>query len=174
MKKLRFAILALSAILLSGAAGAGTIEPSLEATMEGLDGYDQVEVIVHLSDTVDMQSFRRDFAQQLKLLYPDPKERKLARNALKRAMLTQRLQDRAANAKQPVLDMLARKGEQEGVTDLWAINALAATISVDTILELANLPGVDSIGLDAVIQGPTTQSVPTAPTNWNLNAIYCA
>jgi len=171
MNKLISATLVLWASLLFGAAQAGTIEPSLEATLEGLDGSDQVSVIVRLSDTVDIKALRKDFAQQLKVLYPDPKERKLARNALKRAMLAQRLQDKAANAKQPVLDLLARKGEQGDVSSLWAINALGGTWTVDTILELANLPGVDSIGLNAVVQGPGPSSAPTAPTNWNLDEI---
>jgi serine protease AprX len=171
MNKLISATLVLWASLLFGAAQAGTIEPSLEATMEGLDGSDEVSVIVRFSDTVDIKALRKDFAQQLKILYPDPKERKIYRNALKRAMLAQRLQDKAANAKQPALDLLARKGEQGKVSSLWAINALAGTWSVETILELANLAGVDSIGLDAVIQGPGPSSAPTSPTNWNLDAI---
>jgi len=110
MNKLISATLVLWASLLFGAAQAGTIEPSLEATMEGLDGSDEVSVIVRFSDTVDIKALRKDFAQQLKILYPDPKERKLARNALKRAMLAQRLQDKAANTNQPVFDLLARKG----------------------------------------------------------------
>jgi len=171
MKKLISATLVLWASLLLGVAQAGTIEPSLQASMEGLDGTDDVSVIVRLSDTVDIKAFRKDFAQQLKILYPEPQERKLARDTLKRAMLAQRLQDKAASAKQPVLDMLARKGEQGQVTDLWAINALAGTWTVETILEMANLPGVDTIGLDAIIQGPGPSSAPTAPTNWNLPAI---
>ena len=171
MNKSISATLVLWASLLFGAAQAGTIEPSLEATMEGLDGSDDVSVIVRFSDTVDIKALRKDFAQQLKILYPDPKERKIHRNALKRAMLAQRLQDKAANAKQPALDLLARKGEQGKVSSLWAINALAGTWSVDTILDLVNLPGVDSIGLDAVIQGPGPSSAPSSPTNWNLDAI---
>jgi len=171
MNKLISVTLVLWASLLFGAAQAGTIEPSLEATMEGLDGSDEVSVIVRFSDTVDIKALRKDFAQQLKILYPDPKERKLARNALKRAMLAQRLQDKAANTNQPVFDLLARKGEQGKMNSLWAINALAGTISVEAILEIANLPGVESLALDAVIQGPGPSSAPTAPTNWNLGAI---
>lgn len=171
MSKLISAILALAAALLCVSVHAGTIDPALRAKIENLNAGDEVAVIVRFSDAVDINGLRRDFAQNLKQLYPDPHERKLHRTELKRAMLAHRLQDKATNAQQPLLDLLERRGEQGKMKSLWAINALAGTVSANIVTDIAALPGVASVGLDAVVQGPGPSSAPTAPTNWNLPAI---
>jgi len=171
MKKLTSTILALVAVLLCIPAHAGTIDDSLQAVIESQGSTGQVPVIVRFSDTVDMQLLRRDFAKALKQQYPDPKERKLHRKALKRAILAHRLQEKAMNSKQPLLDLLERRGEKGQTRSLWAINALAGTVSTNVVAEIAALPGVRSVSLDAVVQGPGPSSAPTSPSYWNLGAI---
>jgi len=164
-------MLALAAVLLCAPVHAGTIDDSLQVVIESQGSSGEVSIIVRFSDTVDMQLLRKDFARALKQQYPDPKERKLHRKALKRAMLAHRLQDKAMNSKQPLLDLLKRRGEKGQTRSLWAINALAGTVSTDVVAEIAALPGVKSVSLDAVVQGPGPSSAPTSPSYWNLGAI---
>ena len=171
MNKLTSALLATAVISLCASAQAGTIGEALRAQIEEQGSAGKVPVIIKFDDTVNLKMLRRDFAKALQQQYPDPKERKLHRNALKRAMLAYRLQDKASNSQQPLLQLLEQRGEKGKTRSLWAINALASSVSADIVADIAALPGVKSVSLDAVVQGPGPSTAPVAPTNWNLPAI---
>ena len=171
MNKLTSTLLAIAAVSFGASAEAGTIEEGLRAQIEAQGSAAEVPVIVRFDDTLDIRMLRKDFAQVLKQQYPDPQERKLHRNALKRAMIAHRLREKAMNSQQPLQELLEQRGEKGKTRSLWAINALAGTFSTDIVADIAALPGVKSVSLDAVVQGPGPSTAPVAPTNWNLPAI---
>lgn len=154
----------------ASAAMAGNIDADLQAQVDAMSGSDEVAVIVRFEETLDIKAFRREFAQRLKAMYPDPKERKLMRKALKRALLVQQLQQRGAASSQGVESWLNGKGI--GIDrELWVINAVAVTVPADLVDDLAAFPNVSSISSDAVVQGPGPGAAPTSPTYYNLDAI---
>jgi len=149
---------------------AGDVDSDLQAQIAGMSSGDDVAVIVRFEETLDLKEFRKEFSQLLKALYPDPKERKLYRKALKRSLLLQQMQQRATRAAETTQQWLSGQGIAGG-RSLWAINALAVTVPADLVDQLAAFPGVASISSDAVIQGPGPGSAPTSPTYYNLDAI---
>ena len=148
---------------------AGDIDSDLQAALSSASASDEIAVIIRFDEATDLKALKQDLAQQLKSLYPDPRERKQYRKALKRSLLTQELQQRHAASTQAVEQALASRGISDA-RSLWAINALAVSVPADMVAELAQFPGVQSISSDAVIQGPGPGTAPTAPTYWNLDA----
>jgi len=167
-----FRTLGLAALVIfaSTAALAGEVDADLQAQIAGMSSGDDVAVIVRFEETLDLKEFRKDFSQTLKALYPDPKERKLYRKALKRSLLLQQMQQRATRSAETAQQWLSGQGVAGG-RSLWAINALAVTVPAEIVDDLAAFPGVASISSDAIIQGPGPGSAPTSPTYDNLDAI---
>jgi len=152
------------------AASAGSIDPDLQAQIETMSASDEVAVIARFDETLDVTAFRKEFSKQLKEMYPDPKERKLHRKALKRALLLLQLQQRTGESSQAVESWLNAQGIEID-RDLWLINALAVTMPAELVDELAAFPSVSRVSSDAVVQGPGPGTAPTAPTYYNLEAI---
>ena len=165
--------LASSMLLAASAATAGNVDADLQAQVDAIPASDEVAVIVRFEETLDIKAFRREFAQRLKAMYPDPKERKLMRKALKRALLVQQLQQRGAASSQGVGSWLNGHGINID-RELWVINAVAVTVPADLVDDLAAFPNVSSVSSDAVVQGPGPGTAPTAPTYYNLGAIGAA
>jgi uncharacterized membrane protein YgdD (TMEM256/DUF423 family) len=147
------------------------IDASLQATLANTDSNDNVSVIVHFQNKVDLNEHRRDFAVELRRRYPNGNVPRKDRRALNRLLLTQSLKNRSTNSSKPVEALLQRNGESRKLQRLWAINAVAGEMPGRLVTKLAKLPGVASIQLNAVVQGPVTTAAPTAPTNWNLDTI---
>lgn len=144
------------------------LDPVVEATLaSGFQG--DIPVIVRFAGGADLKEVRKAIKAALKDQYPDPKERQSARKALKRSMLLDMLKDQAKAGKQAVSDYLVLNDEAAEVTELWIINAIAVELRADLVAGLADLPGIESIVLDATVQGPGTGTAPTAPTYWNLD-----
>ena len=150
---------------------AAVMTSDLEARLQSVDAAATVPVIVELADGVDLKQFSRDLNRLLKQRYPDPKARKAARKALKRSELRKALRDAARENRLTVADYLADNDVDAEVKDLWIINAVATSLPADLVPGLARLPGIQSVKLDAVIQGPGDGIAPTAPNFWNLDNI---
>jgi serine protease AprX len=170
-KTLLLTLPALAGIVLSGVSQAGTIEPVLQATLQGAEISDEIPVIIRFKDAVDIDELRKDFAQAAKYRNPVRGEMRREDRALKRRMIVHRLRERALNSQQSTLDWLKQQGHYAEMQSLWSINAVSGAVSASVISELAALPGVESVVLDAVVPGPVPAAVPTSPTNWNLDAI---
>jgi bacillopeptidase F len=164
------AVLALAAGLSLGrSAGAGTVEPALQARVLTAGAGASVPVIVQFADRLDLQTLRQAVARTLAQRYPDPHDRRAARPALKRAMLVEGLRQRAGRGEGLVRSFLASRGQRGELKSLWLINGVAARVPAALVDALAELPGVERVSLDAEVQGPGTGSPPAGPTNWNLD-----
>ena len=134
----------------AGVQAAG-IDPDLEAAMRS--GGD-VAVIVQFADQVDLDAFRgRGEGRGARLA------------ALLSALRTQ------ADASQKTAVQLLQAGGARRIVELWSINALAATAGPDVIRNLAALPEVESITLDATLAAPSPQPAAAVAPEWNLNAV---
>lgn len=155
------------------AATAGEIDSELQAQIDTMSDSDEVAVIVRLDESLDMIEFRKMFARQLIAMYPDPHERKLHRDALKRALLVQQLRQVSNVSSQALESWLANQGI--GINrSLWVINALVVTVPAELVDDLASFPGVSLVSTDAVVQGPGPGTAPSSPTYYNLDAIGAA
>ena len=148
---------------------AGVLSPALEAEIAS-NGDDSIPVIVRFSGSVDLKQLGNDLNRILKEQYPDPKERKAARKALKRTELRKALKKAAKDNTVTVAEYLAENGVTSEITDLWLIDAVALKLPAGLVAGLAALPGVEAVELDATIQGTGTGVAPTAPSLWNLDA----
>ena len=101
---------------------AGEIDADLQAQIDTMSSSDEVSVIVRFEETFDALAFRREFAQYLKVLYPDPKERKIYREALKRSLLLQQLRQLAVQSSQDLQQWLSGRG----LSDTIKVGPLAA------------------------------------------------
>ena len=151
--------------------GADKIDVSLQSILENADPNDDVAIIVHLSDKVDIKTLRSDLVAELHLRYPNGDVPKKYRKALKRLLLTQRLKEKSNNSKRPVENLLRRNGENRQLKQLWAINAVAGKVPARLVKKLAKMPTVEIIKLDAIVQGPGPGTAPTAPPGWNLEMV---
>ena len=130
--------LALLGPLVSAPASAGgDIDPALVAATQGMRDQQEVAVIVTLSDRVSLPSYAPGGAG--------------ARDASPN--LVGALRDKAQATQGAVLEGAASLGGHDLVS-LWAINAVALKLPSRGISALAQLPGVASVRLDAVIQAP--------------------
>ncbi len=132
---------------------------------------ERVPVIVHMTGTISSTQLKADVDKELRRMFPDGPADRRARRAAKRHMLVQRLRANAATARRPLIKKLRAFGAQRDARYLWAINAVAAKVPVAAIDEIASLPGVRSVKLDAQVQGPVSNGVPTAPNDWNIDMI---
>lgn len=88
-----------------------------------------------------------------------------------RAAVVRALRRRFEARRPGVAEALAAGGARR-VTDLWAINGLAATAPAALVRALAADPRVEAIALDVPVQAPAAlPGAPGAPAEWNLAAI---
>ncbi len=73
-----------------------------------------------------------------------------------------------ADASQKTAVELLQAGGAKKITQLWSINALAATAGPAVVWDLAALPEVESIKLDATLAAPGPQTAATSEPEWNL------
>jgi subtilisin family serine protease len=145
--------LPLAALLLLCALGAQgeTIRAELRDKIKAMRADERVDVIVRCADKVDLRQFGE-------------RDRKLRRERLTSALKTR------AGACERLLRAALRNGTQPTV--LWAINGVAARVPVALVEPLAQLPGVESVALDAKVVKPAAApaSASSAP-EWNLQAV---
>jgi len=148
-------ITVLAAVGLSAAAplvAAGVMAPELAAELQARAPYEEVAVIVTFSDRVDPKIFK--------------KRDKHAR----RADMTRALKTKAEFSQQSLRTLLAQRGARK-MKQLWLINGMALRVRAEVAKELAQLPGVESVRPDHVLQAPAVTLSAGAPLEWNLNTI---
>jgi serine protease AprX len=166
-----FAHAAVISLAFGAAAPAGTLTPSLEQALnqEGMRG--DVPVIVQFAEQVDRAALRAQANRVASQLYPaDPRMRNEARRFLQRRVLVEALKDQSKASKKTVLAFLNAHRQSGEPRLLWARNAVAVDVPAALVGELAVQPGVESVRLDANIQGPGPSVSPSAPSYWNLDA----
>jgi len=128
MKTARSAVLLVVALLLAGTAWAGTLAPALERQMEGLEGSDEVKVLVVMRDQADVSTLNRQLHDET------------ATRAHRHEVVLNALQDAAARSQVALLEELSsrqRDGAVRGFTPHWIVNAVVVVGTVDAVRELA-------------------------------------
>lgn len=132
-------------------AGAASLDPELSAAMQAAAPGDHLSVIIRLAGRYDLKSFeglgRKQRRRHVRLLREDHERRQ--------AGLDTRL--------------LAKQGK--GIRRLWSINGLSVSLPVERIAELASLPEVESMRLDARVRLPDSNPGLAGPVEWNLDAV---
>jgi serine protease AprX len=160
------------ALAVSPQAQAGEVAPDLQAAIAASAGHADVPIIIGFSDQLDIAVLRATLESELRQKYADPRQRKAKRSWFKRVTMIEKMQQKSKKAIRQLHDFLKSHGTHHKLKPLWAVNSIAAELPADLIGELAALPGVKRITLDAKIQGPVTDTIPTAPSFWNLDATH--
>jgi bacillopeptidase F len=141
------------------AAQAQVIDPELAALLDTLDPDDEVDVLVTLTDQVDLKEVK-------------DKNKDKPKDELRTALITE-LKDKKDKTQKVIKDLL--KGKATKITSLWIFNGLAVTATKEVIIELADQPGIESIRLDDILVKSDSVSAgegaPTGAPEWNLNTI---
>jgi serine protease AprX len=139
---------ALAAALALATARAAVIEPDLE---QALENGGEVAFIAQFGQDLDLSVF--------------PGQGQGGGTQL--AALLWALQDQA-DASQKTAVALLQAGGATRITQLWSINALAATAAADVIRDLAALPEIERIELDGTLAAPNPEPAATSTEEWNL------
>lgn len=146
------ASLSLNGLLISGSQA----EPQLQAAMQVAGQNGRVDVIIRLNEQFDLDRFRVDNR--------DKSIREL------RQGLLDALRKTGSQSQSGLLKLLS-SARAEKIRSLWLINAVAASLPVEVVDQIARLPGVGSIGLDATLSAPVSLTGLSAPAEWNLTMI---
>jgi bacillopeptidase F len=138
-------------LLAAGGAAGAVIEPELSRQIALHAPTDEVAVIVS---------------------FPQLDYRAFEANALTRrdTRLHEALKTRAATTQAPLLDWL-KENPARRVRELWIINGVALIVPVAAVGTLAQLPGVESVRTDALLEAPETTTGTAAAAEWNLSAV---
>ncbi len=133
------------------------IDTGLQTLLNTLGPDDEVDVLVTLTDQVDIKKF---------------KDEKKPKDKLRTALINE-LKDKKDKAQNAVKDFL--KGKAIKITSFWIFNGLAVTATKEVIIDLANQAGIESIRLDDILIKSDSSSagagVPSGAPEWNLNTI---
>jgi bacillopeptidase F len=131
---------------------AGVIDPALQSALTQATGNASIDVIVTFRDRVNAQNIQD------------------SNISVRRARLISALRSRAALSEKPVRTLLTSRGISRA-RSLWAINSVAASVPPQLVTNLAKLPGVESVRLDAQVSAPVTPSSIQGTPGWNIGAI---
>jgi bacillopeptidase F len=134
-------ITATALLAVTVSAQAGVIAPELERSLSRGGTVADTAVIVRFSDPVDAERFKIT-------------DRRARDNQLLRALKAQTAPQREA-----INPFLTAHGAKR-ITDLWIINAVAATLPAASVRELARQPGVERVDLDSYVRGGHPQQLP--------------
>ena len=131
---------------------AGSISPDLEAVLQTSEPYDEIPVIITLSEKADL-GLIRDWDK-----HP------------RRTKIIKALKDKADATQLPLKVFLGNRSAKK-IISLWIINGIAASVPAWTISELAVFPGVESVAPDYITQAPPVTPEAAAAPEWNLTAV---
>ena len=131
---------------------AGRVDPKLQESLESASPDQKVPVIVTLATRVDLSSIQD------------------RGKGVRRSKMVDALRRHADRAQGPLLAFLQSRGATR-IVQLWAINAIAATVPSQAIDALANQPGVDTVQLDETFNAPVPTSGTTVVPEWNIDTI---
>lgn len=152
---MRRLLLPAALLFLPLAAQAADVQPRLRETLRHSRPTDLVPVIIEHSDKVDVEALRKG----------DRASKREARRKIRQA-----LQDKADTTLLPIERFLEANGGR-AIKRLWITNGIAAMVPADLVDEIANLPGVGTVRLDAAVTPTEPTSGPVPSPEWNLNAI---
>lgn len=134
------------------AAEAQVIRPELQAHLDTLWPADEVDVIITLSDQLDVTLIQdKDKGQR-------------------RAKINKALRRHAQTTQGPLIGLLQSRNAKK-IHSFSIFNGVAATVPAWVVHELARHRGVASIRLDETLSEPSPQSGSAAPPEWNLTTI---
>src|SRR5262245_19791342 len=108
---------------------AGHVDPKLQKSLQSASTEQKVPIIVTLTEKVDLSPIK-------------DKDKHV-----RRSKITNALRSHAGRTQKQLIAFLKSRGATD-IVQLWAINAIAATVPSQAIDELANQPGVDTVQLD--------------------------
>jgi len=121
--------------LQAAGAMAGVVAPDVQDAVRTLAPDAEVPVIIRLSETVDLKSFT-------------DKDKAVRSSKIIKALI-----DRKDRTQKDLLKFLKNNKVKDPLS-LWIINGIAARVPVSLVDELANLPSVERVTLDAVVTLP--------------------
>lgn len=101
---------------------------------------------------------------------PEPQQFKGTDRAVRRGQIIAALREQNERSARPLHSFLRGK-PAESVTPLWLINGVSLQLPAHLVAQLAQVPGVESVGLDATLSVSETVPASTAPAEWNLTLI---
>lgn len=131
---------------------AGVIAPELEDVLDVAAADVQIPVIVSMTDSVDLKAFKK------------------GAKGLRRAEMIKALKDKAEKTQGPLLAALMNKKVRK-LKRFWIINGVSFQAPADIIRELAGLPGIASVRLDATLAAPEPVAASSATPEWNISAV---
>ena len=146
----------LLALLVAGRLRAGDITPELQARLRMAAPGEEVPVIVSFSARVDLSRFGNLLSEG----------RGRSREKLVRA-----LRGLAETSQHGVVAYLKQRGSSRQ-TVLWLSNRLAVLARPAVVIEVAKMPGVACIGLDAAVPLGETTSGAISADGWNLATLH--
>ncbi|MBI1912583.1 MAG: S8 family serine peptidase [Deltaproteobacteria bacterium] len=152
MKRFLKALLSVPVVLFSANAFGATLSPEVDMALQKLQANEELSVIVNLADKPDLTQFRN------------------IEKRARRPKILKELKDKAELTQRPLKDLFAKRGVRR-FAPLWITNQMAITAPANVVRELAKIPGVKSIQLDAVIQAPSPNYGTSAGTEWNVSAL---
>lgn len=132
---------------------AGTISPGLEEVLDTVPADEEIPVIMTLADTVDLKALKNGIT------------------GTSRAEIIKALLAKAEATQGPLLAAVMRKNVKN-LKKFWIINGVAFQATPDNIRELASLPGIDSVRLDATVSVPEPMPAAAAAPEWNISAVH--
>lgn len=141
------------AALLAQPAWAGVLTPELAAKLAEHKAADMLPVIIQLPDRVDLSTFKVN-------------DRRKRDNAVVKALKAKA--GAGAATLGPILAQFGIANPQQ----LWIINAVAVTLPVWAVQELARNPRIGRIGYDGAVLFASVPKAAAAPSgSWNLDAV---
>ena len=131
---------------------ADVISTELEDVLNAAGSSEEISVIVTLVEKEDIKAFKDK------------------NKGLRRSKLIKALKNKADLTQGPLVATAISKGAK-GIKKFWIINGIAFRARVEVIREVAKLPGVESVRLDATLSAPDVTATISAPYEWNLNTI---
>ena len=133
--------------------GAGVVTPDLQSVLQSSHLSEEIPVIVTLSDQADLSFIKEEKDKHLK-----------------RSRIIKELKNKADITQGPLKEFLESRGPKRMVP-LWIMNGIAATVPAWMITELADFPGVESVGFDDVIEARPVVLASASPLEWNIGAV---
>ena len=143
----------ISAVSPSPVCLAGVVSPDLRSILRSSSPDEEVSVIITLSGKADLSRFKEE----------RDKDRR-------RIRIVKELENNANITQGPVKAFLHSRGAKRMIR-LWIINGITATIPAKIVPEIADLPDVESVQLDALVQAPPIVPTAGATPEWNIDRI---
>jgi serine protease AprX len=135
---------------------AGLISQDLQAELHSIGAEEEVSVILHLVDKVNLKTFRDK------------------NKAIRSSRIIKALRDKSNKSQKALLKYL-QKNKTKQLTSLWITNGIAVRVPASLVDQLAMQPGVERVTLDAKVRVPEAVLAGTvaawATPEWNIDTV---